>query len=113
MTVDVTFLGNIVPEYATIDSGRFAALLLIAQSFVAPSRFGTLADYATALMVAHLAKIGDNQGNHVVSEEKDGNESASYYIPPQSSGGDAALSQTSYGLQFIAVRKSILFSSPV
>jgi len=111
MTVDVTYLGNIVPEYVSIDSGRFAALLPVAQSFVDQSgSWGDLTDYATALMVAHLAKIGDNLGSHAVNLEKDGNESANYYIPPMQSGSDAGLAQTPYGLEFLRVRGTIKFT---
>ena len=105
MTVDITFLGAVAPEYANFDETRFGILLPIAQSFVNYDLWGDSADYGVALMLAHMIKMSEREGQSgAVSSEKIGNYSANYAHNLQK---NEELKATSYGLEFLRVRKTL------
>jgi len=105
----------LVPEYAGIpDDTRFKKLLTIAETRIqGPDWDQDNAEYAAALLVAHMIKITEGNGRHAMSSEKDGGLAAAYHIPEMSSANDQALAQTSYGLAYIGVRDSLIFVNPV
>lgn len=106
--VTLEYFGYIAPEYANIDCERFNALKDTACEFVSEKLFGTKTKYATALYIAHILKIGDRKGisGDVVSERV-GDVSRSYG-DYKSSSNPSGLEDTSYGKQFLAVRRSVI-----
>ena len=108
--VTVEYLGYVAPEYAHIDAERFNALRDIASEFVNEKVFGEKAKYATALYIAHILKVGERQGiSGSVISERVGDISRSYSDPnSNASYGKSGLEDTSYGKQFVAVRRSVL-----
>lgn len=109
-SVTIEYLGYIAPEYANIDAERFNALKDIAKEFVTARVFGEKTNYATALYIAHILKVGERQGiSGSVISERVGDVSRSYSDPnSNSSSGKSGLEDTSYGKQFVAVRRSIV-----
>lgn len=108
-TVTKQYLGYIAPEYSSIDDERFNALKEIAEEFVDETLFKTRTNYAVALYIAHILKIGEGQGTtgEVVSRTV-GDVNERYQTMIQSPTGNTGLSQTSYGRQYLEVRKTIV-----
>ena len=72
------------------------------------SWFGDKSEWAIAFLAAHLISVnpqnGDNmQSGGVVTSKREGDLAVSYAGP--SAGDDAELSRTSYGRQFLSLRK--------
>lgn len=81
--------------------------------------FGDKYDLAGAYMAAHMMTLNpetgqgtSNTGSGFITSKKEGDLAMSYAQPKSNSsgGGDAILSQTSYGQQFIGLRDSCTLS---
>ena len=109
-SLTLEYLGYIAPEYTSVDTERFNALKDIAADFVNDNVFGGKTRYAQALYIAHILKIGERQGaSGTVISEKVGDVSKNYSDPNKSmSLGSDGLGDTSYGRQYLAVRKSVV-----
>ena len=77
------------------------------------SIFGSKYDLAIAYMAAHMMSVntetgaGTGTGTGFITSKKEGDLAVSYAKPESGSGGgDASLSQSSYGQQFIDLRNS-------
>jgi hypothetical protein len=86
---NITLLGYLAPEYASIDADRFNAIKPIAECYVDPEVFGVKEDYAVTYIIAHILTMSDR----INSGKK-----------------DSELSQTSYGTEFLRLRKITVFS---
>jgi hypothetical protein len=95
--VDKEYLGYIAPEFCDIDQRRLNVLNDAAECYVSEDVFGDCAMQAKAYVIAHLAKLGDNEGTGPVVSEKVGDLARSY-SGPATNATDWA--QTSYGQQF-------------
>ncbi len=103
------YLGYVAPEYANVDDERFVAIRATAEEFVDEKLFKTRTNYAVALYVAHMLKLGDGQGaTGQIIERKVGDVSEKYQTSKNGVGDQTGLSQTTYGKQYLQVRKSIL-----
>lgn len=104
-TITIDYLRNIAPEYNTFtDVARFNALKSIAELSVNPTYFGSKTDPATAYLVAHMLKIGERVGMAGnVESNRVGDVSQTYRLQ---NGSDAELSTTSYGCEFVRLKKS-------
>jgi len=108
-TVTKQYLGYIAPEFASVDDERFNALKATAEEFVNEDLFKTRTNYAVALYIAHMLKIGQGQGvTGEISERRVGEVSEKYQTSISTITGSTGLSQTSYGKQYLEVRKSIV-----
>ena len=105
MSITLSFLGYVAPEYVSLDAARFAILLPIAEEFIDDTLWGDKADYGVAMILAHMVKVSERNGKGgAVSSEKIGNYAVTYADNLQH---DSELGSTSYGQEYLRVRKSL------
>lgn len=103
-------LEDIAPEFITTDptaSERIDRFIGYATDEVSRCRWGAKADIATALLAAHkltlAARRGSNQG--ALTGEKVGDLQRTYAAPAAAIG--ETLEATSYGAEFVRLRKTL------
>jgi len=109
MSITITDLGYRAPEYVGFsDTDRFNALKTLAECQISEDYFGCQYDDAVILLIAHMLAVGDRGGvSGSVKKDKVGDverewSSASTYLY------DSVYSTTSYGLEFLRLRNSLL-----
>lgn len=107
MTVDSTLL-VIAPEMADIDSAQRTAMADLAALSVG-AVFGNQQELATAYLTAHMLTVSQRAGNGgAVKSLKEGDLNITY--GDNAAGGDS-LGSTSYGQEFIRIRKGKVFAA--
>lgn len=102
----VDILLDIAPEYAIEDSSKLGRFIGYAAEDVNREFFGTRADRATAYLAAHMLarSAASSSAAGAVTSEKVGDVSVSYAV--NSAAGAADLATTSYGSEFVRLRKA-------
>lgn len=96
---------DLAPELATETDARLSRFIAHASAYVNASAWGAKADFARALFAAHLLTISKRGGvGGDVTSESVGDLSRGY----GSASSSTFLSSTSYGQQFMALRRSIV-----
>lgn len=100
-------LDLVAPEFECIDSNRKAAAITLAESQLSESVLGTNYVLGTALLAAHILKIGERRGSSgPVTSATEGGLSVSY---GQSALTPSAWAFTAYGTELQAlIRRSDL-----
>lgn len=102
VTVDKEYLKAIAPEFCDIDQRRLTALNAAADCYVSEDVFGDCTMQAKAYVIAHLAKLGDNNGTGALTSERVGDLARSYAGP----GSNATdWEQTAYGKQYLRLAR--------
>ena len=104
------YLIQLFPEFASVDGDRLAAFLKITDMQINPCIWKTKADYAQALLTAHILKSaglgtnGPSGAGGPVTQEKIGDIEQGYgqWDYKEGFGGYAT---TAYGILFINLRK--------
>ena len=104
MTVTATSLKTMFPEFSGKSDSFVNIYLDNAKLSVCSTMFGNKYDLALSYLTAHLMKITDENGREVVSM-KVGDLSKTFNNSSYMSG---AYETTSYGKQFLAIRKSLV-----
>jgi hypothetical protein len=102
-------------EFATVSDSRIQLFLDEAALSVNVSLWGIKADLGQAYLAAHLLTIDKRGGSGaagMVTSEKVGDLSRNY-AAPNTGALDPTLSATSYGIEFLRLRRSILISPMV
>jgi hypothetical protein len=109
-SVTITYLGQVAPEYSSFsDTDRFNALKTIAENMISATVFGFNTDYAVALTIAHMLKMGELRGiGGEVTKEKIGDEEYQY-----TSMGNNSTFVTGYSKELERLKKSIIVKSPI
>jgi hypothetical protein len=104
-SVTITYLGQIAPEYSSFsDTARFNTLKTIADKMVSAAVFGDQTNYAVALTIAHMLKMGELRGiGGEVTKEKIGDEEYQY-----TSMGNNISFVTGYSKELERLKKSII-----
>lgn len=100
VSVDKTYLVTHFPEFSDVDEARITALNDTAKLYMNEDCFGDAAQYALALMIAHILKLGEQAGSGPVTSEKVGDLSRGYAKPSISNWA-----LTSYGQEFEMLAK--------
>lgn len=108
MAVDKNFLAKIAPEYEEIeDDDRLNTLIELAEQNVNSKIWKDKEDHGVAFLVAHMLKMGERKGaTGDVTSERVGDLQKSY----SSIRDEHYLAQTSYGTEFLRLRKTLLTS---
>lgn len=102
VTVTKEYLAFIAPEFCDMDQRRLDVLNATADCYVSEAVFGDCAMQAKAYVIAHQAKLGDNEGSGPTTSEKVG-DLARGSAGPGSNSKDWEL--TSYGKQFLRLAR--------
>lgn len=105
MPVDKSFLLDLSPEFSTVDEARITRLVALAEPMIPSSKWGSKADLAVALYVAHLLTIGSTAGKGAVTSERIGDIERTYAA---SGSSNKDLESTAWGAQFKALGRSVL-----
>lgn len=100
VSVDKAYLVIHFPEFSDVDDARITALNDTAKLYMNEDCFGDAAQYALALMIAHILKLSEQAGSGPVTSEKVGDLARSY--------GKLNISNwalTSYGAEFEILAK--------
>jgi hypothetical protein len=100
VSVDKAYLVLHFPEFSDVDETRITSLNPTGLLYVSEDCFGDAAQYALALIIAHIIKLGEQAGSGPLKSEKVGDLSRSY--------GDIKISDwslTSYGAEFEMLAK--------
>jgi len=105
MATSIDDVKDLAPELDTEDDARLARFIVHANSYINKANWGAKADFARAVMAAHLITVSNRKGKGgAVDSEKAGDLSRSY-----SEGvSKDELGTTSYGQLFISMRRSIV-----
>jgi hypothetical protein len=111
--INKAYILNIAPELASVEDARFSFFVTNMARFVNSAAWGEGYDYAHALLVAHaltMSNRGQTAGGAAgaVSSMALGKASISYASPTATDAG--SLGQTSYGSEFLSLRKTLLIS---
>lgn len=120
---DPTYIKALFPEFSTVNDVRIQALIDIANLSVSQKVWGSSYTPGIAYLVAHLLKrsgaaagvSGSSSQAGTVSSEKVGELQRSYASPSMSgsSAEDALLSTTSYGIEYLRLRRQLLITPMV
>lgn len=123
LVADPTYVKALFPEFSAVSDVRMQALIDIANLSVNQKVWGSSYAPGIAYLVAHLLKrsgtatgvSGGSSQAGTVSSEKVGELQRSYAAPnlSGSSGEDALLSTTSYGIEYLRLRRQILITPMV
>lgn len=97
-------------EFEDEDDSRINTFISYAENYINSSVFGTKADFARLLYTAHLLTIsarGSSGASGPLTSEKVGDLQRSYASPGSVTD---SLESTSYGLEFLRLRKTLLIS---
>lgn len=111
MAISSSTVLNVAPELSSVSSERMSYFITEASRYINSTKWGAKSDFAHALLTAHLLTISNKNGiSGEVIEEKVGDLSRKF----SSSGSDvSSLASTSYGKQFLQLRKSLIISPMV
>lgn len=90
------------------DSAQIRALIAIADSQISPTDFGAQRNNAVALLSLHMLALqerGKAAAGGAITSETEGGLSRSYAAPPSGQGFSDWYALTSYGQEFIALRR--------
>lgn len=108
-TITTTYFLSLFDEFKRVSPVKIQAYLDIATTRVPPTVWGAAANYATALLTAHMLTAsgpqGQGSGGGAVSDESVGDVSRSFAQVFQAGAGDAPLMTTRYGIDFVALRR--------
>jgi hypothetical protein len=117
MAVDAGFIKALFPEFSGVDNTRITAFIGIAKTSMSEVVWGEAYDSGLAYLTAHLLKKsgpgGGVQGGSStagpLTQERVGELSRSYGTVDSGSisQGDALLTSTSYGVEYLRLRKLI------
>lgn len=109
MAVDDTLL-LIAPEMSAVSSADRAGVAALAALSVSSDVFGDQEELATAYLAAHMLTIRGRAGNSgAVKGLKEGDLSITY--GSDSNGMNGEYSATSYGQEFLRIRKGVIFTA--
>lgn len=109
VTVTQSDITNVAPELAGESPERVNIFIEYAGLIVCCKKWGKKAKLATILMVAHLLTMSNREGKGgAVTSETVGDYSQSY--GSGTSAGNEELGSTSYGTQYLMLRKTLLAS---
>lgn len=100
VSVNKAYLILHFPEFSDVDEARITALNPTGLLYVGDC-FGDAAQYALALIIAHILKLGEQSGSGPIKSEKVGDLARSY--------GDLKISDwalTSYGAEYEMLAKT-------
>ncbi len=117
MAVDAAYIQMLFPEFSAVNPSRISAFIGIAQNSLNSNVWGTAYDAGLAYLTAHLLKKsgpgGGVQGGTStagpITQERVGELSRSYGTVDvgSNSSADALLATTSYGLEYLRLRRLI------
>ena len=113
MAVNRDYVLKIAPEFEETSNERMAFIIDIAKQSVNTNVWGAKADYAVALLTAHIlteSKRAQQGVTGAVKSEQISDTKTSYDNAPQS---NSEYSSTNYGREFLRVRKSIFITPMV
>lgn len=123
LAADPSYVKALFPEFSTVSDVRIQALIDIANLSVNQKVWGSSYAPGIAYLVAHLLKrsgaaagvSGGSSQAGTVSSEKVGELQRSYATPSVSSASaeDALLATTSYGIEYLRLRRQILVTPMV
>lgn len=104
-------------EFSGVSDDDLAKWMELSAPLVSKERFGKLYDQALAYLTCHrmkMAGLGVNEEGTVgetlrVTNYSEGNRSIGF-AAPQGTLTDAELALTSYGMQFLSIRRSVVIS---
>jgi hypothetical protein len=109
MALNLDLFKNVVaPEFASKTDSEILEFAAEAENELSETAWGKLYPRALALVTAHLMKMSANASSGITGEltsVKVGNLSRTY---AQSSNNDNAFSLTTYGKEFLRIRKQIV-----
>jgi hypothetical protein len=115
--VDAAYIQMLFPEFSAVDPSRISAFIGIAQTSLSANVWGTAYDAGLAYLTAHLLKKsgpgGGVQGGSstagAITQERVGELSRSYGTVDlgPTSAADALLTTTSYGVEYLRLRRLI------
>lgn len=107
MAVTASLVTDLAPELLTESPDRINRFIGLASLSVNSTIWGSKADLGTGLLAAHMMTMSNRKGRSGVTSEKVGDLARSY-APTDTD--DGALGQTSYGQEFLRLRKSLLIT---
>ncbi len=108
MTVDKNYIVDIASEFSTTDSDRIDRLVALATLQVPASAWGDVQELAIAYLVAHWLKVDSLKGKGAVTSEELGDVKRTFAATSRAGKDADGYSQTSYGSQFLILRKTRL-----
>lgn len=110
MTISAATFLEYFPDFSTESNDRINLFLTESARYVNTNVWGAKANFAQALYTAHLISTGNSGASSgSLSSDKVGDLSQNY----STQTSDTSLGATSYGLQFLQLRKSLLLSPMV
>jgi len=96
----------IAPEYAPLEQGQIDALFPISQAQCPKGIWKSFTDQGRCNIVAHILKISEMKGiAGSLNSESVGSVSHGYGLP---NGVDGEYATTSYGIEFMRIRRTIV-----
>lgn len=109
MSVDATLI-LIAPELEAVPAASRSSMIALAQLSVSTA-FGDSQDLATAYLAAHMLTVSTRSGNAgAVKQVREGDLSISYGAN-ESSKSKGSLESTSYGMEFLRLRRENIISA--
>lgn len=116
-TIDFTYFTTLFDEFKATAKPKVDAFIGIASTRVNPDVWGTNAQYATALLTAHMLTMtgpgGLGSGGGAVTQESVGDLSRSFGTVGVQGNGDEQLMTTRYGQEFVALRNETIVTANV
>lgn len=120
-TITSTYFLTLFDEFKGVATAKIDAYVSIASTRVNPTVWGSNAEYATALLTAHMIAV---TGSHLqggsgggvggpITQESVGDLSRSYGSVGVAGSGDQELMTTRYGQEFVALRRETFTSATV
>lgn len=107
MAANADLVKDLAPELSTESPDRINRFIGFASLSVNTSVWGSKSDLGTGYLAAHMMTMSNRKGRSGVTMEKVGDLARSY-APTDTD--DGALGQTSYGQEFLRLRKSLLIT---
>ena len=99
MAIDQAYVSNIDPGFAAVPGARATALIGIAAAQVSLTVWGTLSDYAAALLTLHTWTLSKGGGSGTITEKSLGDMKLSFSVN-RTSDTSSALEMTSWGREY-------------
>lgn len=106
MAISADTVIKVAPELSSEETSRINYFITEAGRYINSVTWGAKADFAHALYTAHLMTISGLSGSAGVTSERVGDLSRSYAV----NASDDSLASTSYGKQFMSLRKSLVIT---
>lgn len=114
-----TYFLTLFDEFSSVPSAKVDAFIGVASVRVAAAVWGDVAEYATALLTAHMLSstggVGGNGGSAggPVTAESVGDLSRSYGSVGEQGSGDQELLTTRYGQEYVALRRQTIVPATI